>query len=196
MYHDSCRSFPCLRRLLHLDKFLAALFLEPRKSHKASLYSKLLVNKDTFFCLHTHRPCRSKFPLRKFWLLLLLFFSTRRLVHLVWKLAHDSEFSLNKGRPFDFWGVEAGGGGGGGDMGDLVWVRFFFPQTSGDRIFCMTFLCLFCLFVCFFEHYTPFFFSVQEFLSSKSVCRISFLSWNHPYPYPNQKFNARPLRRL
>ena len=63
-------------------------------------------------------------------------------------------------------------------MGDLVWVRFFFPQTSGDRIFSMPFLCLFCLFVCLFVFSAlyAFFFSVQEFLSSKSVCRISFLS--------------------
>ena len=66
-------------------------------------------------------------------------------------------------------------------MGDLVWVRFFLTQTSEDRIFCMTFLCLFCLFVylfvCFFSIIRLFFFfSVQEFLSSKSVCRISFLS--------------------
>ena len=38
---------------------------------------------------------------------------------------------LVRGRPFDF----LGGGESGGGMGDLDWVRLFFPQTSGDRIF-------------------------------------------------------------
>ena len=78
----------------------------------------------------------------------------------------------------DYLTFEGWKGRGGGDMGDLVWLIFFFPQTSEDIIFCMTFLFLFCLFVCLFFFFSIIrhFFSVQEFLSSKSVCRISFLS--------------------
>lgn len=75
----------------------------------------------------------------------------------------------------DYLTFEGWKGRGGGNMGDLVWLIFFFPQTSEDINFCMTFLFLFCLFV-FSALYAIFFFSVQEFLSSKSVCRISFLS--------------------
>ena len=62
-------------------------------------------------------------------------------------------------------------------MGDLVWVRFFFPQTAGDRIFCMTFLCLFCLFVCFFQRYKPFF-----FFQCKNFIRRNQFAGYHFYP--------------
>ena len=58
-------------------------------------------------------------------------------------------------------------------MGDLVWVRLFVPKL-------LKILYEFSAFVlfCSSQHYTPilfFFFSVQKFVSSKLLCRISFL---------------------
>ena len=50
--------------------------------------------------------------------------------------------------------------GGGGGMGDLVEVRIFFAQTSGDKIFSPTYNVL----RFFFQHYRPreIFFSVLD----------------------------------
>ena len=73
-------------------------------------------------------------------------------------------------------------------MGGLVWVRFFFPQTSGDRIFCMTFLCLFCLFVCLFFSalYAFFFFSARISFAEISLQNIIFIL-KSPIPPPHSK---------
>ena len=88
---------------------------------------------------------------------------------------------------FDGWK----GRGGGGNMGDLVWLIFFFPQTSEDIIFCMTFLFLFCLFVCLFvfQHYTPFFFfffSARISFVEISLQDIIFIL-KSPIPLPHSK---------
>ena len=75
-------------------------------------------------------------------------------------------------------------------MGDLVWVRFFFSQTFGDRIFCMTFLCLFCLFVCLFFFfsalYAIFFFSARISFVEISLQDIIFIL-KSPIPAPHSK---------
>ena len=75
-------------------------------------------------------------------------------------------------------------------MGDLVWVRFFLTQTSEDRIFCMTFLCLFCLFVylfvCFFSIIRLFFFSARISFVEISLQDIIFIL-KSPIPLPQSK---------
>ena len=73
-------------------------------------------------------------------------------------------------------------------IGDLVWVRFFFPQTAGDIIFCMTFLCLFCLFVCLFFSalYAFFFFSARISFVEISLQDIIFIL-KSPIPPPHSK---------
>ena len=75
-------------------------------------------------------------------------------------------------------------------MGDLVWVRFFLTQTSEDRIFCMTFLCLFCLFVylfvCFFSIIRLFFFSARISFVEISLQDIIFIL-KSPIPPPHSK---------
>ena len=69
----------------------------------------------------------------------------------------------------------------------MVWVRFFFPQTAGDRIFCMTFLCLFCLFVCLFlALYAIFFSSARISFVEISLQDIIFIL-KSPIPLPQSK---------
>ena len=66
--------------------------------------------------------------------------------------------------------------------------KIYFPQTSEDRTFCMTFLCLFCLFVClFFQHYTPFFFfSARIYFVEIRLQDIIFIL-KSPIPPPHSK---------
>ena len=81
-------------------------------------------------------------------------------------------------------------------MGDLDWVRLFFPQTSGDRIFCRHIQgckifspgiqAIFSV-----GYFFPQVFPCKNFFSLKlSLPDIFF--FNHPYP--PQKSNDRPLR--
>ena len=67
----------------------------------------------------------------------------RSALHYIFKLIHpysvvacsQTLYFIFRGRPFDYWGKWGTGGG----MGDLVWVRIFFPQISGDIIFSLSF---------------------------------------------------------
>ena len=72
-------------------------------------------------------------------------------------------------------------------MGDLVWVRFFFPQTSGDRIFLYDFP-VFVLFVCLFFSalYAIFFFSARISFVEISLQDIIFIL-KSPIPLPQSK---------
>ena len=72
-------------------------------------------------------------------------------------------------------------------MGDLVWVRFFFPQTSGDRIFLYDFP-VFVLFVCLFFSalYAIFFFSARISFVEISLQDIIFIL-KSPIPPPDSK---------
>ena len=83
-------------------------------------------------------------------------------------------------------------------MGDLVWVRFFLTQTSEDRIFCMTFLCLFCLFVylfvCFFSIIRLFFFSAGISFVEISLQDIIFIL-KSPIPPPHSKVQWSALKK-
>ena len=106
------------------------------------------------------------------------------------------EENLVRGRAFDF----------DGGIGDLVWERLFFPQTSGDIIFFLTLTTWRCKI--FSQHYKPwkiFLFSAKTFsaryflariiFSSKSVCRIFFPEITHTPPPRLKSQTVGPLRR-
>ena len=72
-------------------------------------------------------------------------------------------------------------------MGDLVWVRFFFPQTSGDRIFLYDFP-VFVLFVCLFFSalYAIFFFQCKNFFRRNQFAGYHF--------YPEITHTPTPIK--
>ena len=90
-----------------------------------------------------------------------------------------------------------------GDMGDLVWVRFLFLQTSGDRIFfpdiqrcSVRFFARIISHERYFFQWSKFFppvISLQKiFLTRNQSAGIFFSEITHS-PLPPQKSNDRPL---
>ena len=95
------------------------------------------------------------------------------------------EENLVRGRAFDF----------DGGIGDLVWVRLFFPQTSGDIIFFLTLTTWRCKI--FSQHYKPwkiFLFSAKTFFPPGISFQELFFPRNQSAGYFFLKSPIPPLK--